>query len=351
MGVSPMANGVRRRSTSAVACTLVVTLSSFSYFAHGAVAAEETPAAGADDTLAKDRAFNAAKARHQKHIDDLRKESLEDSLERLCLIGAYYLGDIYEEDALIGRFPVGPGPGKFDVHRLMSNRRLVKVFQELSAMPKPRATVILHRHLQASLKEYDRLFAAQMQERVRRRGVGDALPQGMFMAISDDGNVAHATWFARRLQVLALVLLAGNLELPELAADVRAVAKRGVEQYADFQDDTKYEVIIGVLMTSHGSLYSRQTLAIGLLGTCPNRDDPTVREYMARLRTMKLAPFDAPRTPYERLMFMGEGPMGADATPLAMRYLADPSDADIEKIITAVSRAVDVAEPARPSVE
>ena len=113
---------------------------------------------------------------------------------------------MYEEDALVGQFPVGPGPGNIDVHRLMSNRRVVKVFQELSAMPKPRATVILLRHLQVSLKEYDRLFAEQMQERARRRGAENALPQGMGMAISDDGNVAHATWAARRLQVLALVL-------------------------------------------------------------------------------------------------------------------------------------------------
>ena len=78
-----MANDARPTLTTATACAM---RSHFlrSLFRARRYAAEEALPRAAADASAQDRAFNAAKATHQKHIDDLRKESLEDSLERLC---------------------------------------------------------------------------------------------------------------------------------------------------------------------------------------------------------------------------------------------------------------------------
>ena len=107
--------------------------------------------------------------------------------------------------------------------------------------------------------------------------------------------------------------------------------------------------MIGVSI-SHGSLYSRQTLVVGLLGTCQTADDPVVRDFRTHLQTIKLTPFDAPRTLYERLAFMDEAII-ADTLTVRMRYLNDASDDDLEKIIAAVSPPGVEPAPARPSVE
>jgi hypothetical protein len=62
-----------------------------------------------------------------------------------------------------------------------------------------------------------------------------------------------------------------------------------------------------------------------------------VIEYAARLQTRRLAPFDAPWTPYDRIAIPLNEFLNLDLIPVQMRCLGDLSDSDLEQIIAAVS--------------
>ena len=146
--------------------------------------------------------------------------------------------------------------------------------------------------------------------------------------ISDDGTVEDATLLGRRTQVLGLVFLAGNLQLKELDADVLQVVRRGVNQYEEMRNTIKFDKPVAVIAVTTASLYSPETLAIGLLGTAPQGDDPVLTKYRARAKTAKRAPF----TQVDGLF----GPVPT-TDAIDLRYLEDLAEDDLEKIMTAVA--------------
>jgi hypothetical protein len=329
-----MRNTSRLTSFGAMACAFIVAFQVNTYFVRSACVMDGTEPDKVSKSPETNPAGDPARARTRRMVDALKKESVEKSVERMCLASAYDWPGTSAEDVLIVRFPLDSAPGIVDVHRLMSSRRFVKVYQELSTLPKIRATDLIRRELQVSLKKYDRLYEEYVE--AVRSGSGAKSGRRLWGAISDNGDVDNPTVLGLRLQVLGLVLLAGNLELKDTAPAVMTVAKRGVEQYKTLQDPTKYSKSFAVSAAADFSLYSRHVLATGMIGTAPLRDDPIVLEYAARLQTRELAPLDAARTPYDNMFERQNEFQNLDLVPVQMRCMGDLSDSDLDQILAAV---------------
>ena len=268
----------------------------------------------------KPAALAVREARSMRVIAKLKKESLEDSLARLCLFSPEGFPVGGHEEVITIAFPLRSQHGTDDIYGLMRSRRLLKIYVELAALPKPKASVLVQRHLEVALKEYNRMYDELFPlDGPAGKGWGQ---------ISDDGNVEHATFLGRRTQVLGLVFLAGNLQLKELDADVLQVVQRGVKQYDDMRNSTKYDKPTAVLAVAWASLYSPETLATGLIGTATRDDDPVLTKYRSRLDRAKRAPF----TQVDGLF----GPVPT-TDAIELRYFENITEADLEQLIAAVA--------------
>jgi hypothetical protein len=261
---------------------------------------------------------------------------MEQTLDKLSLVDMYYWPGLSGEEPVSRTgFPFPPSYGERDVEHLMSNRRVLKAYQELGALPKPDAGKLVNRQLEKAVEGYDRLLGEFIKENGPFYPPTAQNPAGPGFVI---GNTDKPTLIGAKLQILALVLLAGNLELRDSAPAVLGVAKRATEQYEQFQADRTYHLNFRFQILKKGSLYNRQALAVGLLGTMSKRDDPVVTKYQGRLSSKMLTHFDARKTPYDAAAQLGMVDVDYPQQPLRLRYLQELSDADLKEIIGAASK-------------
>ncbi len=105
----------------------------------------------AKDILTESLGVRIAQTRTNTIISKLVKESLEESLENLDDVGSFYYPGFFTES-----IPEEPFD---DVQRILSNRRFIKLYDELSLKNKSEQYTYLNRALNDNLSQYQELLA------------------------------------------------------------------------------------------------------------------------------------------------------------------------------------------------
>jgi hypothetical protein len=272
--------------------------------------------------------------RVDREIELLTRETTEETLARLSVVDMYYWpGSTGGGDALMTAFPLPPSIGECDVDRLLSCRRIVKAYQNLSALSKSDAADLVNRHLKTSLNAYEKMYLDYMRTAQPLFRAGTETKAGPSFVI---GGTDQPTLIGYRLQVLGLVFLAGNLELRAAAPSVLAVAKQATEEYDRLRADNDSDLGFRDSMAHRGALYSRQALAVGLVGTMANYNDPVASKYRGQMKAFKWPAFNARTPPFNQPALPGEA-TDSDMT-LEFRTFGDLTDENLAEIVAAASK-------------
>lgn len=269
------------------------------------------------------------KVRILEQIETLNRESLKESLANLSDARMYYWPFHPKEGGALV-LPMPPSAGKEYVHAIMSNRRFLKVFQELSSLPESQAASLLSTQIESSLHEYRILYEQYMQKRAAkfdpdytgRGGLGGRL----WMA---DGS---PTLKGFRLQLLALAFLAGNLELQEARPALMAVAQEARNHRLSLTNEGVRKNT-GISMLRQASLYHRQILGGALLATAEERAgaEELRRQLGLEWRTKRLTLYNAAVTPYDH--HAGGVPVDYSKGELRVQFFDAMDDSQFDKIV------------------
>lgn len=226
----------------------------------------------------------------------LKAESVDESVKMLHQIAEY---DFHATDSIQTLALPFPGEnGRGDVHIVMSNRRFLKVLEELAAMPKSQAASIVNREINETLSRYLSMLDKQIDE---YRESGKVLVSSQLFNNPDKSPCFQGL----RYKLLTLVFAVGNLGLDETQPAIQKVAKAAIKQrkywyYSrDFSRIDRAQILVGL------GIYNRQILTIGLFGSSGKQKQEfqdILEEVDVGLQNRKLTYFDAYATPYDYLV-------------------------------------------------
>jgi hypothetical protein len=230
--------------------------------------------------------------RIDQQIDLLKAESLEESLKMLSEIDMFkWPGNRADRSGGI-TMPLKPDVGREDIEEIMSNRRFLKVMDELGALPKGKAAALVTKEIQATLPVYQKMLDEALERLVNGRAAAPAgirTSSGLSMQVSN--NQDHSPTLAgARLKLLALVLAAGNLDLAEARGAVREVATFACQQRDQlYQPHALLTEADRFLILRQATLYNRQILVCGI------QQRSGIKDWEEK----KLTKFDAQTTSYD----------------------------------------------------
>jgi hypothetical protein len=237
---------------------------------------------------------------NQGCFEQSKGESLNDSLRNLSRVRAFFWPGAGISPSPVAGLPLHKTVGSWDADAVLSNRRFLKLLEELRRLPKEEAAKKVSECIRESLAQYkqaaakyeaehESLFRPDMEPRV-----------GCVFQISDRPD-GPPTLVGRRFAILALVLLAGNLELNDSYPAVCEVVKEACAQRRHFSDPNCVNKRAGFSMLARGALYNRQILTTGLLGTV-GKAKAFPAPVGSRRVIRKLTAFNAGVTPYESFL-------------------------------------------------
>jgi beta-lactamase regulating signal transducer with metallopeptidase domain len=233
----------------------------------------------------------------------LQKESLGESIARLDEVAPYAWPGPGELPLLEVSLPIKKGAGSLEVDWIMSNRRFLKVYEEVRALPPAEAGAVLAKALDEALASYRGVFGAYMKHVERFTAPDHAFSERSTFPPFQVGNNPDRSpdLLGPRLKVLSLMLIAGNVHLKEAAPAVRAVVQEAVRQRDMFYDPKRFKEADGVGMVADASLYNREILATALLGTgmALLDADKAVVDVGAAWNAKDLTRYDVPATAYD----------------------------------------------------
>lgn len=234
----------------------------------------------------------------------LKAESVDESVKMLHQIAEY---DLFARDS--GQMLALPFPaenGTSDVHMVMSNRRFLKVLEELAAMPKSQAASIVNREINETLSQY---LSIRDELVDGFRETGDLRPDTQYSNNPDKSP----SFQGLRYKLLALVFAAGNLGLDETQPAIQKVAKTAIKQRKHWYYSREFSRLERAQIFAGLGIYNRQILTIGLFGSSGKHKQEfqdILKEVGVGLQKYKLTYFDAYATPYDYLA--KGGAMSAD---------------------------------------
>jgi hypothetical protein len=261
-----------------------------------------------------------------EQVIPLQAETLGESLERLWNI------DMYVWPALAGwgeggsgTFPLVPKEGTGSVNAITSNRRFLKVLAELSALPKDQTNALVNAHLEKCFPVYNKLFAGDFEKLKPYFDLDSELEP---FAISHQGGNnpdGSPTLLGARFKILALALIAANLELKGTHENMKKVSLEGVLQYSRLADSKKYNERPQALLKTAG-LYCRQIVAGALVKTCPDpqKEIELFKEYSLHWEHMDMPQYDAAATPFD--LTARVVPPDFSKGKLVIRYVSNMTD-------------------------
>jgi len=278
---------------------------------------EELVGVGIEDEEIATVMFQASQpalfGRIRAQIEKVSSESIEEAVHNLYRVNMFFWpggpplqGRGFSGDCI----PLPPDIGDDDTKAILSNRRFLKVYAELSNMPADEASALISKGLNLSFEQYlsvyaqdaqinsDRLTVASMEKmRAENPKSGIAGP-GWISQTKDESKMSL---LGIRFKVLSLLWIAGALELKPTQPIVRKVVSHGIRQrdalYGDTHQSTfyKYEVL------KQASLYNRQILTTALFGTSGRSEDLYSQARQVGLERTKIRStvFDATVTEYD----------------------------------------------------
>ena len=272
------------------------------------------------------------KMRIDAQVEILKKESLEESLSMLSEIEMYYWPGAMGSGMM---FTGMTFTGKDDMHKVMSNRRFLKVFYELSILPKERAEVLLRREIEGALIEYKALLKDYLTEFSHYFAPGAKPVGGPSFRIGNNPDNTP-TFLGARFKLFALVLIAGNLRLQGLQPVIDVVLQQAQQEKRFYNNVDQVNERAAWGMLGRGSLYNRQILMTALVGTAIDLDKANTfcEDLGIKWKTKKLTRYNAAATPYD-LLTRGGGPFPVDFSQgeIVVRYFDSLTDAELDKIV------------------
>ena len=273
--------------------------------------------------------------RIRKQIKILEEESLEESILKLDEVDSYYWpGAIHK--MLSPVFPLEKDAGQRDIDMIMSNRRFLKVFEELSNIEKEEATALLKKEINKSLKDYQSLYEQYLSENndyfesVKSGKIPDSGP--IFQINNNEDGTP--TFKGMRLKVLALVFLAGNLKLEGTSEAVNKVIADAIDQKKHLYENPFNNTIISCDFLVNAGLYNRQILITGFSGTSLNSANETqlLKNINSKKEEKVLTSFNADTTEYDLLSEKRGGPVPVDYSKgtINIEYIKPIEDTDFE---------------------
>jgi len=253
-------------------------------------------------------------AKSHQQVQELRRETTADSLAHLWDVAMFYSpGIIYTPDSLTDSFPIDGFVGMETIKRLLSNRRVLKLLFELSDMPHAEADRLVASQIKEAMTRYEDTFNKEIIGHWRLWEVDARLETGFTFLVSnrEDGS---PTLQGLRHSLLALVYIAGVLKLDNQARmAVGSVLDMALDQRDFFygQSGNRLNPLLAANALTSASLYERQVLAVGLVGTghlsldlidLARNQLPQVNQTAAgesEKTTLTVPRFDALTTPFE----------------------------------------------------
>ncbi len=270
-----------------------------------------------------------------EQVRQLKDESVEESLQMLSQVEMFY----WPGHPMGVQFVVLPLDAKTEqitVERIMSNRRFLKVFQELSEMSKTAAGHLVSQEIERTLPAY-KAMSEECWNYLRGQDQSPRSNPPSFNQISNNAD-GSPTLYGLRHKLLSLVLIAGNLELADSTPAIEAIVKEAYRQ-RDLSYGAAAEFQSKAWMMIHDvALYNRTILATGIIGTSGLADGQLAQgdgkpsdEFEAR----HLTHYDAAATPYD-LLTRGDGLIPADFTKgeIFVKFHKGLDDTAFDKLVS-----------------
>ena len=240
-------------------------------------------------------------------ITTLKAETTRDSLKHFFHDDMFEFPPILVEDMQEpAALPLDPKVGAIDWLKIMSSRRFLKLLDELGQMPKEQACALVDAQVKNLLETYAPLAEERLQY-FHRVGKNNQTP---FFSL-DVSPDPKPTIDGCRRSILGLLWIAGNLKLKDVHATTLQVANMAVQQREQivnnetFYSDKAMDQASKSAFLAHVSLYSRQILITGLLGTSGRVSDPE-----AFLKSHKLSLASRELTKYDSRVSWGDRRVG-----------------------------------------
>ena len=224
---------------------------------------EPTPKPENANPSALAASFPTLTKRIAAEVASLERETLPESVNKLDRINGYYAtppkfnGVITDENV-----------DQQTVNSIMSNRRFVKVFDGLRQLKKNAASKMIKPELASALTNYLSLYADWREHIESKIPPGkESIVRPSFAIIVPPEEEGKIVLMGARLKVLSLVWLSGMLSLSDAKEQIEQVAQVAIKQKTEFENENILSPEFWGMMVGRGSLYNRQILASGLIGT------------------------------------------------------------------------------------
>ena len=286
-----------------------------------------------------------AVARIQRQIDTVSSESLSESMSNLYRVNMFTWpgGGPRQGRGIEGSLlPLYPAAGGRDLHQIASNRRFLRILQDLSTMDKAAAARLLNDHLARSLELHDSLFSQYTSEiRPLFRTDSDYVQPNQHGAIPGPGWIGHTVdekkpvVLGAKYGVLSLVWLAGHVGATESHEMIKGIVEAAVDLRDSLYSDGevieyyRYGVLEGI------SVYNRQILAFGLTRTSPRASEleQMLRDKDVVEMRLELPHFDALLTPYDFPVTRFWGPPDMSKGILELQYYGPIDDQTFDALV------------------
>jgi len=275
----------------------------------------------------------------------LSAESVEESLNKLDEIDLYIKSYQLLMETPDSGIPLDVSVGQKDIVAIMGHRRFLKVVDELSLLPRKEAARLVSREITSSLSEYNKLFDSYMKRHAKKfkhnlkrpRGKKRKSP-GFLISVRGEKPILLAV----RYKVLALVLIAGNLQVHRTQPAVRKVLETAIQQRDMFYNTGLFDEFDAWFMLMDGSLYNRQIVATAVLRTYLSSDKAKqiLKDVDCKLKSERLTRYNAAVAPYGLSDFQPESePIDYSKGELTVKYLEPLNDSKFDDIVNAAIKA------------
>jgi hypothetical protein len=274
----------------------------------------------------------------------LEKESVEESLSKLSEIHLFIWPGLSQtlenEHRGFMLMPLRESIGKDDILHIFGNRRFLKVINELSNLPKEQVAGLVNKEIDISLDEYKNLFDEFLicNSKIFEKDPNIRQENHEVLLFWHYQTGDKPTLLAVRYKILALVLIAGNLELKQCRPAVTKVLETAIEQRNTFYNKNLWNVTDAFPILLRAGLYNRQILATGILGTSIDKEkaDEVLTNTGRKMNSEKLTHFDSPVAVYDLTRRQEGKATDYSKGELNIKYLAPLSDSAFDNLISVV---------------
>jgi len=212
---------------------------------------------------------------------------------------------------------------------------------KLSQLPKEKAADLVSKEIMSALSQYTKLWDEQMEyseylklKQYRTPGK----PTRAIPVLRQDGK---PTLVSVRLKVLALLLLAGNLQLNGTQPAISKVLEVGIRQRNMFYENPIFDKISVAIMLVEAGLYQRQILGTAVLGTYVDsaKQKEILKQFGCKFKSERLTRYNSAVTRYGPRHSRDFVPVDYSKGELTVKYLEPLNDSKFDDIVSAATKA------------